>query len=161
MLLQRPGLVGMRLGINGVWGNMGIAIAPIVTGILLYYGDWKLTFLVPGLFCILFGILFFLNIDHNEEKKQNGNREKQRSVGFTPQWQQALFALALSTASGGFLFGAMSFLLPRYFELHMQSISTNVAITGILAGVVYACASFAQVAIGWLIDRVSPRLVMF
>ena len=43
----------------------------------------------------------------------------------------------------------------------MQSISTNVAITGILAGVVYACASFAQVAIGWLIDRVSPRLVMF
>ena len=36
MLLQRPGLVGMRLGINGVWGNMGIAIAPIVTGILLY-----------------------------------------------------------------------------------------------------------------------------
>ena len=34
-------------------------------------------------------------------------------------------------------------------------------ISGILAGVVYACASFAQVAIGWLIDRVSPRLVMF
>ena len=161
MLLQRPGLVGMRLGINGVWGNMGIAIAPIVTGILLYYGDWKLTFLVPGLFCILFGVLFFLNINHNEEKPENGNKEKQRSVGFTPQWQQALFALALSTASGGFLFGAMSFLLPRYFELHMQSISTNVAITGILAGVVYACASFAQVAIGWLIDRVSPRLVMF
>ena len=106
-------------------------------------------------------MLFFLNINRNEEKPQNGKRDEQRSVGFTPQWQQALFALALSTASGGFLFGAMSFLLPRYFELHMQSISTNVAITGILAGVVYAFASFAQVAIGWLIDRVSPRLVMF
>ena len=27
--------------------------------------------------------------------------------------------------------------------------------------IVYACASFAQVAIGWLIDRISPRLVLF
>ena len=33
MLLQRSGLVGLRLGINGVWGNMGIAIAPVVTGV--------------------------------------------------------------------------------------------------------------------------------
>jgi len=72
-----------------------------------------------------------------------------------------LFALALTTASGGFIFGAMSFLLPRYFELHLNDLSTNVAITGLLAGIVYACASFTQVLVGWLIDRVSPRLVLF
>ena len=58
MLLQRSGLVGLRLGINGVWGNMGIAIAPVVTGVILYYGDWRLTFLIPGIVCVLFGILF-------------------------------------------------------------------------------------------------------
>jgi len=54
-----------------------------------------------------------------------------------------------------------SLLLPRYFEINLASLSTNVAITGIFAGIVYACASFAQVAIGWLIDRISPRLVLF
>ena len=43
----------------------------------------------------------------------------------------------------------------------LNDVSTNVAITGILAGVVYACASFAQVLVGWLIDRISPRLVLF
>ena len=59
MLLQRPGVVGLRMGINGVWGNMGIAVAPIVTGVLLYYGDWRLTFMVPGIICIIFGIKFF------------------------------------------------------------------------------------------------------
>ena len=159
MLLQRPGVVGLRLGINGVWGNMGIAVAPIVTGILLYYGDWRLTFMIPGTVCIVFGIIFYFNIYQNEN--QNQNKENKKSIGFTPNWQQALVALALSTASGGFLFGAMSFLLPRYFEIHLTSLSTNVAITGILAGVVYACASFAQMAVGWLIDRISPRLVLF
>ena len=62
------------------------------------------------------------------------NKKVKRSSGFTNNWQQALIALALSTASGGFLFGAMSFLLPRYFEIHLASLSTNVAITGIFAG---------------------------
>ena len=161
MLLQRSGLVGLRLGINGVWGNMGIAIAPVVTGVILYYGDWRLTFLIPGIVCVLFGILFFLNITQYENNDQNKSDKGNKQVGFTPRWQQALFALALSTASGGFLFGAMSFLLPRYFEINMISLSTNVAITGILAGVVFACASFAQMAVGWLIDRISPRLVLF
>ena len=161
MLLQRSGLVGLRLGINGVWGNMGIAIAPVVTGVILYYGDWRLTFLIPGIVCVLFGILFFLNITQHENNDQNKSDKGYKEIGFTPRWQQALFALALSTASGGFLFGAMSFLLPRYFEINMLSLSTNVAITGILAGVVFACASFAQMAVGWLIDRISPRLVLF
>jgi len=160
MLLQRPGVVGLRMGINGVWGNMGIAVAPIVTGILLLYGDWRLTFMVPGMICIFFGVMFFLGIRSNEDLKIESNQKK-TSIEFAPNWQQALIALALSTASGGFIFGAMSFLLPRYFELHLNDISTNVAITGILAGVVYACASFAQVLVGWLIDRVSPRLVLF
>ena len=161
MLLQRSGLVGLRLGINGVWGNMGIAIAPVVTGVILYYGDWRLTFLIPGIVCVLFGILFFLNITQHENNDQNKSDKCSKQIGFTPRWQQALFALAISTASGGFLFGAMSFLLPRYFEINMLSLSTNVAITGILAGVVFACASFAQMAVGWLIDRISPRLVLF
>ena len=161
MLLQRSGLVGLRLGINGVWGNMGIAIAPVVTGVILYYGDWRLTFLIPGIICVLFGILFFLNITQHENNDQKKSDKGNKQIGFTPRWQQALFALALSTASGGFLFGAMSFLLPRYFEINMLSLSTNVAITGILAGVVFACASFAQMAVGWLIDRISPRLVLF
>ena len=161
MLLQRPGVVGLRMGINGVWGNMGIAVAPIVTGVLLYYGDWRLTFMVPGIICIIFGILFFISITSNEDSNSKENNQKKNSLEFAPNWQQALIALALSTASGGFIFGAMSFLLPRYFEMHLNDVSTNVAITGILAGVVYACASFAQVLVGWLIDRISPRLVLF
>ena len=115
--------------------------------------------MIPGTVCIVFGIIFYFNIYQNGN--QNQNKENKKSIGFTPNWQQALVALALSTASGGFLFGAMSFLLPRYFEIHLTSLSTNVAITGILAGVVYACASFSQMAVGWLIDRISPRLVLF
>ena len=66
MLLQRPGVVGLRMGINGVWGNMGIAVAPIFTGVLLLFGNWQTTFIVPGIFCILFGSLFLFKINKKE-----------------------------------------------------------------------------------------------
>ena len=68
--------------------------------------------------------------------------------------------MALSTASGGFIFGAMTFVVPRYFEISMVSLSTSVAFTGLLAALVYAVASFSPVAVGWLIDRFSPRNVL-
>ena len=71
-----------------------------------------------------------------------------------------MVALALSTASGGFIFGAMTFVVPRYFEISMTNVSTSVAVTGLLAAIVYAVASFSQIAVGWLIDRFSPKITL-
>lgn len=56
MIVKRPGKVGLRLGINGVWGNMGVALAPILTGFLIAYADWRLGFFIPSIMCLLFGI---------------------------------------------------------------------------------------------------------
>ena len=54
----------------------------------------------------------------------------------------------------------MTFIVPRYFEISMVSLSTSVAFTGLLAALVYAVASFSQIAVGWLIDRYSPRNIL-
>ena len=35
MVIEGEGNVGWRLGLNGVWGNMGVAGAPLVTGFIL------------------------------------------------------------------------------------------------------------------------------
>ena len=83
------------------------------------------------------------------------------SDAFAPQWRRALAALALSTASGGFIFGAMTFVVPRYFEISMTNLSTSVAVTGLLAAIVYAVASFSQIGVGWLIDRLPPKTILF
>ena len=67
MIVKRPGKVGLRLGINGVWGNMGVALAPILTGFLIAYADWRLGFLIPSIMCLLFGISqLFAFIEQNE-----------------------------------------------------------------------------------------------
>ena len=41
-----------------------------------------------------------------------------------------------------------------------SNISTSVAVTGLLAGIVYATASFAQIFVGKMIDKFSPKLIL-
>jgi len=159
MLVKSNKFIGYRLGVNGVFGNMGVAAAPLITGLLLTVGDWRLCFILPGVFCLFYGMAFARAL----KPDQDGPAKARASAAdsFAPNWKRALAAMALSTASGGFIFGAMTFIVPRYFEISMTNISTSVAITGLLASLVYAVASFSQIAIGWLIDRYSPKNILF
>ena len=162
MIVKRQGKVGLRLGINGVWGNMGVALAPILTGFLIAYADWRLGFLIPSIMCLLFGIsqLFaFIEQDETEVKLDNTKNSKSSSV-LTEGWQTVLFCLSIVTLSGGFIFGSLTFLIPRLFEVNMLQISNDVAITGLLAGLVYAIASFSQIGTGWLVDKIPPKYVL-
>ena len=159
MLIKSNRRIGFRLGINGVFGNMGVAAAPLIAGILLTMGDWRLCFILPGIFCLIYGFAFITALE--EEYQQPTKKKQVKKSGFSPNWKLALAAVFLSTASGGFVFSAMTFVVPRYFEISMASISSSVAITGLLASLVYACASFTQIAVGWIIDRVEPKWVLF
>jgi len=159
MLLKQNEKIGFRLGVNGVFGNMGVAFAPLIIGLILLFDDWSTGFLLSGLFCLGYGLIFALNL---KPEQQTPSRQfaKMNKYGFADGWSRALFALALITSAGGFIFGGMTFLVPRYFELEMQNLSASVAITGLLASIVYAVASFAQIGVGWLIDRISARTVL-
>ncbi len=159
MLIKNNRRIGFRLGINGVFGNMGVAAAPLIAGILLTMGDWRLCFIMPGLFCLGYGVAFISAL--REDNTPRVAAAKRGRAGFAPNWKLALGAMLLSTASGGFIFGAMTFVVPRYFEISMTSLSTSVALTGLLASLVYATASFTQIGVGWLIDRFSPKWVLF
>ena len=160
MLLKNPNKIGFRLGLNGVFGNMGVAAAPLMTGILIFYYDWRTAFLVSGVLCVIYGVVFVLSLRpeiNNDIKNDNTGEE----VGFSEGWALVLFALAISTTVGGFIFAAVTFLIPRYFEVYMSNLSLSIALTGVLASLVYAFSSFSQVGVGWLIDRVSPKRVLF
>src|SRR5882757_3937688 len=49
---------GMRIAVNGVWGNLGVASAALLTGYFIDHGGWRTAFVVPGVFSILIGIAY-------------------------------------------------------------------------------------------------------
>ncbi|MDA9714633.1 MFS transporter [bacterium] len=158
MLIRDSNKVGVRLGVNGVWGNMGVAAAPVLTGFIILNSNWQLSFLVPSLTCLIFGIAQlrgFKEIDMKEEKTK-----QKTSNGLVEGWKIVLLSLTMTTLAGGFIFGSLTFLIPRIFEVNLSGISVDIAITGLLAGIVYAIASLSQVGVGYLIDRYSPKIIL-
>ena len=158
MLIRDSKKVGVRLGVNGVWGNMGVAAAPVLTGFIILNSNWQLSFLVPSIICLIFGLAQlrgFKEIDIKEEKTK-----QKTSNGLVEGWKIVLLSLTMTTLAGGFIFGSLTFLIPRIFEVNLSGISVDIAITGLLAGIVYAIASFSQVGVGYLIDRYSPKIIL-
>ncbi len=161
MVIEGGGKVGWRLGMNGVWGNMGVAAAPLVTGLTIAQFDWRLAFIIPGSVSILFGLGYLSFVRSvSAGRTPEANRQEKELVGFAPGWKRALVSLALVTAAGGFVFGAMTFLIPRLFDVRMQGISEDLAVTGTLAALIYAVAAFAQLVVGRAIDKRNIKTVL-
>src|SRR5258708_23644514 len=49
---------GMRIAVNGVWGNLGVASAALSTGYFIDDGGWRIAFVVPGARSILIGVAY-------------------------------------------------------------------------------------------------------
>ncbi|MGD9043946.1 MAG: MFS transporter, partial [Desulfobacterales bacterium] len=59
---------GLPLATNGVFGNMGVACAALITGFLIDQSGWRAAFVWPGIISIATGIIYagFLYRDRGE-----------------------------------------------------------------------------------------------
>ncbi len=51
---------GRALGINGVFGSAGTAVAALAAGGLADLWGWRATFIAPGVICLATGVVFIL-----------------------------------------------------------------------------------------------------
>lgn len=153
MLVQNVPNPGAVIGLNGLAGNLGIAVAALVTGFLVKWIGWRAAFVVPGLVSIVCGILFALTCPRETEApaKRKGGKAK---VSLTPQMLMRAFlvmtaAAAVSTILFNFTTNGNAQLLTERF----RGVIEDPAMIGILLAVIYTVASFAQIVVGNLIDR--------
>ncbi|MEE2599264.1 MAG: MFS transporter [SAR324 cluster bacterium] len=139
---------------------MGVAAAPLLTGLILVQSDWRMAFIIPGSVSILIGLGFLGLLRSVDVRAPEASRQEKELIGFASGWQRALVSLALVTAAGGFVFGAMTFIIPRLFEVRMLGITSDIAVTGALASVIYAVAAFSQLVVGRAIDKRSIKHVL-
>ena len=48
MIVSYADKLGREMGLNGVWGNLGVASSALVTGVIGQYLGWRFAFIVPG-----------------------------------------------------------------------------------------------------------------
>src|SRR5215467_3557881 len=60
MLVANRDSVGRVLGVNGVFGNVGVAFSALLAGALAQAAGWRAAFVVPGALALAAGVAFAL-----------------------------------------------------------------------------------------------------
>ncbi|MCC2100249.1 MAG: MFS transporter, partial [Hyphomicrobiales bacterium] len=111
MLVEAAGeKPGRALGLNGVFGNLGVASAPLVTAFLSQQAGWRIAFLVPGIVCIALG-LWWATQNHVEIARHVQGRpfpDIPKAIV-----RRALVVMLSISAASGLVFNAFTVLLPK------------------------------------------------
>jgi MFS family permease len=155
MLVANEGRVGRVLGVNGVWGNLGVAFAALFTGALVDLVHWRAAFFVPGVVSIAAGIVFLTRVPATAPVAATAAR-KQASFD-QAVLIRAFLVLVLATVCGGVVFNATTVAIPKVFDERLNALVNTSFGIGVLACVVFVIAALAQLWVGGLIDRLSLR----
>jgi MFS family permease len=168
---------GMRLAVNGVWGNLGVASAALITGYLIDNGGWRMAFIVPGVFSVAVGIAYALARRHEivaegAAKSAGGSAAQTADRGLLMRVALIVF---MTAAVSSIIFQATTFALPKIFDERLQGLASTAAawlqglglggkveiatMVGVFAFTVFALASLAQLVVGSLLDKYGARPV--
>ena len=161
MLVEGREKVGKLLGVNGVAGNLGLAAAAIVAASLSEAVSWRAAFIVPGAVTLLIGVWF---IAACREWRNRGAESTRPSLGGS--WGRPsrillrlVLVIGIATALTGLTFQTTTIALPKLFDEGLTGIADGALGVGALVSVVIAIAAFAQIGVGWLIDRYPAKPV--
>ena len=155
---------GVPLAINGIFGNLGVACAALITGFMIEWTGWRSAFVLPGAASVLIGIAYVAFIVRMRKAEAAAPAAKKPATAEGPKVARRdlvrLFSIIFfSTAVGGLVFQSTTFSLPKVFEERLGDIAGSASMIGWYAFLVFALAAFAQLVVGYLVDRYSVRTV--
>ena len=154
MVSQGGGDIGRRLGVNGVWGNMGVAASALLVGVFADLAGWREAFLLAGSLSILIGFGWIRN---TRRIVADPSANKKKINAPTLNWQRVLLVVAITTTIGGFIFNSMTVSLPKVLDDRLSSFAMSATEVGAIASLVYASAAFTQILVGRAIDKYSIK----
>ena len=155
MLTAHADQLGRALGINGVWGNLGVAFAALFTGALTEWFGWRVAFVLPGTLGVLVGLAFLRLVPDApppQRAKARANLALPRAIVV-----RAFAVIVVVSLVGGITFNATTVSLPKLFDERLTMLAGSPFGVGALAAIVFVIGAMAQLAMGWLIDRYPLR----
>ena len=159
---------GMRLAVNGVWGNLGVGCAALVTGLMIDLAGWRAAFFIPGIISIFFAFPYLQISQNVEELPPVGGAAATQPADYGPLWR-VLICVYMTAVLGSIVFQSTTVALPEIFEERLVGLATTISntltsfklesasIIGALAFLVFAAASLAQLVTGHMLDRWGAR----
>ena len=148
-------------------GNLGVAAAALIAGVLIDTGGWRSAFVLPGAATVGLGVAYAVFVwtgRHRPaaggasgpavEKAQAGASSIERGV-----FLRILAIIMVTTAIGGLIFQSTTFALPKILDERLGELAGSATAIGGYASLTFAVAAFAQLVVGYLVDRHPVRTV--
>ena len=155
LISNSTGGTGLKLAVNGVFGGLGSAAAGGLTGLLISGFGWRWAFAVPGMVCVLVGLVMLVCLYAG---RLPGNRGKRSGAGGEDGKGNllAFMALMLPMFVIGLVYNTTQAAMPKLFEEGMAAwLGGDILRIGLAVTVVYIVGSAMQLIGGLLADRFS------
>src|SRR5262252_11138919 len=134
MIVSYAERLGREMGINGVWGNLGVASSALVTGVIGQYLGWRYAFFIPGAVTVLIGVAFAMMVVH-EDRRGTKQAAAQARVAKEDMWR-VILALLIVVIAISTTFNAVTVALPKLFAERLD-FTRSPALLGVIAACVY------------------------
>ncbi len=159
---------GMALGVNGVFGSLGSAMAPVFVGLMIDLVTWRAAFVIPGVASMAAGLALLVLWRRGLTGDVRSDRASAPSE--TRYAMRRVFViLTLTMACNGFVYTGLTNTMPKLFEGGAlprlaavgpaEALGASYTEIGFYVGAVIGLSSLASLLGGWLADRYSPRMV--
>lgn len=158
---------GKGMGINGVFGNLGMAAAPFTAGIMNYFLGWRQTLVFLGISGIIAGLLSFIfkfSVPRDGDLQQ-GKDLKEASV------LKLFLILCVVVLFAGLMYRTYTLVFPAWIETRLSNLFTDIdtlligngsntllpesdtLIASIITGLAYVIGMFGQLTGGKIADK--------
>ena len=155
---------GVPIAINGIFGNLGVAAAALITALFIDHADWRAAFVWPGLFSIAMGVAYLFIVAGRSAEAQESARPESEGRSAPMLFDRAtvirVLLIVFTTSSlGGLVFQSTTFTLPKVFDEQLGDLAVSASDVGWFAFLVLAVAAVGQLIVGYLVDRLPVRRI--
>ena len=155
---------GVPIAVNGIFGNLGVASAALITALLIDNIGWRSAFIWPGVVSIMLGFVYIMVVRGRSAearvRAQPGGAGETASLALDRATMIRVLVIVLVTSSlGGLIFQSTTFSLPKVFDEQLGALAVSATAVGSYAFIAFAIASIGQLVVGYLVDRMPVRQV--
>ena len=151
MLVQKADKPGFVIGVNGLVGNLGIALGSSVSVLLATRYGWQMAYVVPGVICLISAVLFAIFVPKEEEAPA---KRRSKVLDLPPNvMARVFFIMTCAAVSGSIVFNFTTNGNGEMLKARIAELASNPWLLSMALLVIFSVASLMQIVVGALIDR--------
>ncbi len=151
MLVQKAERPGFTIGVNGLVGNLGVAVGAGVSVWLATRFGWRAAYLLPALLCLA-AAAAFAAVAPKEEGAPS--RREPKLLALSPALMaRVLSIMTVSAVASSIIFNFTTNSNGEFLKAGVQLLAADSTALSVALIAVFAIASLAQLVVGSLIDH--------